>query len=146
MPIMINNNVERVVPDANVDKMKARGYKVLEAQKAAAATMSQKAEEIHTQNVNIEPEASQQATTPTQEPQGTPEPPKADQDPTPEPEKADDGTTPPAAVADGKDQAAQSTDYESMNVEQLRKVAKELGVQGYSNMNRATLLAVIAAH
>ena len=45
--------------------------------------------------------------------------------------------------AEGNDQ---NTDYNKMNVQQLRKVAKEMGVQGYANMQRATLLAVIKAH
>lgn len=47
------------------------------------------------------------------------------------------------ANTEGNDQ---NTDYDKMNVQQLRKVAKEMGVQGYANMQRATLLAVIKAH
>lgn len=33
-----------------------------------------------------------------------------------------------------------------MKVSDLRKLAKEVGVQGYQNMDKATLIAVIQAH
>lgn len=37
-------------------------------------------------------------------------------------------------------------DYASMSVAELRKVAKEKGIQGYANMNKETLIEVIKAH
>lgn len=41
---------------------------------------------------------------------------------------------------------AQELDYASMKVEELRKVAKTMGIQGYGNMNKDTLVEVIKAH
>ena len=39
-----------------------------------------------------------------------------------------------------------NADYSSMKLNDLRKLAKEKGIQGYMNMDQATLAAVIAAH
>lgn len=36
--------------------------------------------------------------------------------------------------------------YEEMKLNDLRKIAKEKGVQGYNNMDKATIIAVIQAH
>lgn len=37
-------------------------------------------------------------------------------------------------------------DYANMKINDLRKIAKEKGIQGYNNMDKATLVAVIQAH
>lgn len=37
-------------------------------------------------------------------------------------------------------------DYSTLSVAELRKVAKEKGIQGYANMNKETLVEVIKAH
>lgn len=37
-------------------------------------------------------------------------------------------------------------DYSSMTVKELREIAKDKGIQGYKNMNKDTLIAVIEAH
>lgn len=37
-------------------------------------------------------------------------------------------------------------DYADMKINDLRKIAKEKGIQGYQNMDKATLAAVIQAH
>lgn len=70
-------------------------------------------------------------------------------DPEPEdPEKdSDDAAGDP--VADPEDEESESTeetDYAAMSVADLRKVAKEKGIQGYANMNKETLIEVIKAH
>lgn len=70
-------------------------------------------------------------------------------DPEPEdPEKdSDDAAGDP--VADPEDEESESTeetDYAAMSVANLRKVAKEKGIQGYANMNKETLIEVIKAH
>ncbi|SCY03517.1 Rho termination factor N-terminal domain-containing protein [Butyrivibrio sp. INlla14] len=70
-------------------------------------------------------------------------------DPEPEdPEKdSDDAAGDP--VADPEDEEpedTEETDYAAMSVAELRKVAKEKGIQGYANMNKETLIEVIKAH
>ena len=45
-----------------------------------------------------------------------------------------------------EDEEHPAEDYQSMSVADLRKVAKEKGIQGYGNMNKDTLVAVIMAH
>ena len=40
----------------------------------------------------------------------------------------------------------ENVDYSAMKLNDLRKIAKEKGIQGYSNMDQATLVAVIQAH
>lgn len=52
-------------------------------------------------------------------------------------------------VAAGKEGAGNDTtpeDYANMKINALRKIAKEKGIQGYNNMDKATLVAVIQAH
>ena len=52
-------------------------------------------------------------------------------------------------VADPEDEGPENTeetDYAAMSVAELRKVAKEKGIQGYANMNKETLIEVIKAH
>ena len=57
-------------------------------------------------------------------------------------ENGQEGTT----ESQEKDSEAVDVDYSAMTVEDLRKVAKDKGIQGYSNMNKATLVEVIKAH
>lgn len=65
-----------------------------------------------------------------------------------DPEKdSDDAAGDP--VADPEDEGPENTeetDYAAMSVADLRKVAKEKGIQGYANMNKETLIEVIKAH
>ena len=49
-----------------------------------------------------------------------------------------------AQVAAGNDTTPE--DYANMKINDLRKIAKEKGIQGYNNMDKATLVAVIQAH
>lgn len=56
-----------------------------------------------------------------------------------------------AQEADGQQEEKQEGDttdpnYADMKLNDLRKVAKEKGIQGYNNMDKATLVAVIQAH
>lgn len=57
-------------------------------------------------------------------------------------ESGQEGTT----ESQEQDSEAVDVDYSAMTVEDLRKVAKDKGIQGYSNMNKATLVEVIKAH
>lgn len=57
-------------------------------------------------------------------------------------ENDSEGTT----EAQGQESEAAAVDYSAMKVEDLRKVAKEKGIQGYANMNKGTLVEVIKAH
>lgn len=62
-------------------------------------------------------------------------------------EDSDDAAGDP--VADPEDEESESTeetDYAAMSVADLRKVAKEKGIQGYANMNKETLIEVIKAY
>ena len=86
------------------------------------------------ENANIEPEGTQAAAGAMNEPETDA---AGNDENVAKMAAADDTNT------EGNDQ---NTDYDKMNVQQLRKVAKEMGVQGYANMQRATLLAVIKAH
>ena len=74
------------------------------------------------------------------------EPAPADPEPenaTDEPEVEDSEGTEPE---DEEPESTEETDYAAMNVADLRKVAKEKGIQGYANMNKETLIEVIKAH
>lgn len=57
-------------------------------------------------------------------------------------ESGSEGTT----EAQEQETEAAAVDYSAMKVEELRKVAKEKGIQGYANMNKGTLVEVIKAH
>ena len=52
----------------------------------------------------------------------------------------------PADPEDEDPESTEETDYAAMSVAELRKVAKEKGIQGYANMNKETLIEVIKAH
>lgn len=51
-----------------------------------------------------------------------------------------------AAGGEGAGSDANPEDYANMKLNDLRKIAKEKGIQGYNNMDKATLVAVIQAH
>lgn len=51
-----------------------------------------------------------------------------------------------AADGEGAGTNAGAVNYEEMKLNDLRKIAKEKGIQGYNNMDKATLIAVIQAH
>lgn len=51
-----------------------------------------------------------------------------------------------AAGGEGTGNDAGAVNYEEMKLNDLRKIAKEKGIQGYNNMDKATLIAVIQAH
>lgn len=51
-----------------------------------------------------------------------------------------------AAGGEGAGTNAGAVNYEEMKLNDLRKIAKEKGIQGYNNMDKATLIAVIQAH
>ena len=134
MPLMIRENVERMVSDENVAKMAAAGYRVVGAQNKPQEVKTSEGDKNTEENVNIEPEGTQAAAGAMNEPET---------DATGNDENAAKMAAADDTNAEGNDQ---NTDYDKINVQQLRKVAKEMGVQGYANMQRATLLAVIKAH
>lgn len=59
---------------------------------------------------------------------------------------AEEAAAQAAAGDEGTDNGAGEVDYAGMKLNDLRKIAKEKGVQGYNNMDKATLIAVIQAH
>ena len=134
MPLMIRENVERMVSDENVAKMAAAGYRVVGAQNKPQEVKTSEGDKNTEANVNMEPEGTQAVAGSMNEPET---------DATGNDENVAKMAAADDTNAEGNDQ---NTDYDKMNVQQLRKVAKEMGVQGYANMQRATLLAVIKAH
>lgn len=132
MPIMIKENVERIVSDADVDKRKKEGYKVLTkaaAQAAAAQAAAEKkaAEEAEKAAKEAEEKAKAEEAAKVAE------------------EVAAQAAA-PAAGGEGAGTNAGAVNYEEMKLNDLRKIAKEKGIQGYNNMDKATLIAVIQAH
>lgn len=67
-------------------------------------------------------------------------------DPDPEKDSDDAAGDPVADPEDEEPESTEETDYAAMSVADLRKVAKEKGIQGYANMNKETLIEVIKAH
>lgn len=63
-----------------------------------------------------------------------------------EAKKAEEEAAQAAAGGDGAGSDANPEDYANMKINDLRKIAKEKGIQGYNNMDKATLVAVIQAH
>lgn len=94
---VVNTSVERIVPEKDLAKWAAMGYKPIDP------------------SIEI----------PTEE--------EAAPEPDPEPEKE----TPKIEIP---------SNLESMKTRELRKLADKIGVQGYQNMDKATLIAVIQNH
>lgn len=59
---------------------------------------------------------------------------------------AEEAAAQAAAGGEGAGTNAGAVNYEEMKLNDLRKIAKEKGIQGYNNMDKATLIAVIQAH
>ena len=49
-------------------------------------------------------------------------------------------------IEEEQEEPEAEVDYSTLSVAELRKVAKEKGIQGYANMNKETLIEVIKAH
>ena len=128
MPIMIKENVERIVSDADVDKRKKEGYKVLTKAAAQAAAEKKAAEEAEKAAKEAEEKAKAEEAAKAAE------------------EEAAQAAAQAAAGGEGAGTNAGAVNYEEMKLNDLRKIAKEKGIQGYNNMDKATLIAVIQAH
>lgn len=128
MPIMIKENVERIVSDADVDKRKKEGYKVLTKAAAQAAAEKKAAEEAEKAAKEAEEKAKAEEAAKAAE------------------EAAAQAAAQAAAGGEGAGTNAGAVNYEEMKLNDLRKIAKEKGIQGYNNMDKATLIAVIQAH
>lgn len=61
-------------------------------------------------------------------------------------EEAEAAATQGPAGGEGDCSDASPEDYVNMKINDLKKVAKEKGIQGFNNMDKATLVAVIQAH
>lgn len=72
--------------------------------------------------------------------------PAAPEDKDPKEDSDDAAGDPVADPEDEESESTEETDYAAMSVADLRKVAKEKGIQGYANMNKETLIEVIKAH
>lgn len=59
-------------------------------------------------------------------------------------ETESEGEVPDSEV--NTDKQSEMIDYGVMGLNKLKKAAKEKGIQGYSNMDKSTLIAVIQAH
>ena len=128
MPIMIKENVERIVSDADVDKRKKEGYKVLTKAAAQVAAEKKAAEEAEKAAKEAEEKAKAEEAAKAAE------------------EAAAQAAAQAAAGGEGAGTNAGAVNYEEMKLNDLRKIAKEKGIQGYNNMDKATLIAVIQAH
>ena len=66
----------------------------------------------------------------------------------PEPEEIEEveDTEEPREESTENEETPVVEDYSLLSVADLRKVAKEKGIQGYANMNKETLVEVIKAH
>lgn len=60
--------------------------------------------------------------------------------------KAEEEAAQAATGGEGAGNDVTPEDYANMKINDLRKIAKEKGIQGYNNMDKATLVAVIQAH
>lgn len=60
--------------------------------------------------------------------------------------KAEEEAVAQAAGREGTGNGQTTEDYSNMKINDLRRIAKEKGIQGYINMDKATLIAVIQAH
>ena len=138
MPTMIRANVERNVPEAAVEKFKAAGYRLLTNTQEPAKT-SQEGTQNASGEENIT-EKEKEANQGTQEGQAG----------NTEGQKEAEGNNKEDAA--GQDawkelpEAEMQAALEAKKVDELRKIAKNEGIQGYANMNKDTLVATIMNH
>lgn len=73
--------------------------------------------------------------------------PKAEE-PDPEPSREEESESKPQEVKEDLSESEEITekDLSKKSVEELRKIAKKEGIQGYANMNKATLVQMILNH
>lgn len=100
-----------------------------EAVKAAAQAAAKKAEE---EAEKATKEAEEKA--------------KAEEEAKKAKEEAEKAAAQAAAGGEGAGSNTNPENYANMKLNDLRKIAKEKGIQGYNNMDKATLAAVIQAH
>ena len=140
MKHIIKGNVERIVSDDAVAKYEKEGYKLLETaapetdQAAAQAAAKKKAEE-EAKKAEEAAKAAEEAAAKA----------KAEEEAKAAEEEAAKAAA-QAAAGENTAENAETVDYSTMKLNDLRKIAKEKGIQGYNNMDRATLAAVIQAH
>lgn len=108
------------------------------AKDTAKYKVAETKEELTGATVTAEPEGVEQA----QEAQEEAETEQGVENTEQSTENESEGTT----EAQNEESEEATVDYSAMKVEELRKVAKEKGIQGYANMNKGTLVEVIKAH
>lgn len=132
MPIMIRSNVERNVPAEAVEKFKAAGYKILSETKEPAKTSQEGTETA----LGEEKEAEMST--------------REGQDAGSEVKKNAEEINTEDAAGQGawKDlpDAEKKAALEGKKVDELRKIAKSEGIQGYGNMSKDTLVEIIMNH
>ena len=132
MPTMIKANVERNVPAAAVEKFKAAGYRLLSETKEPAKT-SQEGTETNSGEENIT-KVEKEGFKGTQEGQEA-----GSKEINTENAECKEAWK---ELPDAEKQAA----LEGKKVDELRKIAKSEGIQGYGNMSKDTLVAMIMNH
>ncbi len=63
-----------------------------------------------------------------------------------EPKEVPEEIEEPKEAAEAPTEPEETPDYSTLTVKELREIAKDKGIQGYKNMNKDTLIAVIEAH
>lgn len=138
MPTMIRANVERNVPEAAVEKFKAAGYRLLTDTQEPAKTSQEGAQNASGEE-NItgkEKEANQ----------GTQEGQAGNTEGQKEPEGSNNEDAAGQDAWKELPEAEMQAALEAKKVDELRKIAKNEGIQGYANMNKDTLVAMIMNH
>lgn len=125
MPIMIRANTERNVPAAQVEKYKAAGY-VLLNQGNSQNGPQEPQKEAGEENITEEKKGAEMG---TEEAQGG----------------QSEAENAPESTPENTGEVSEE-DLKAMKVEELRKMAKDAGIQGYKNMNKETLIALIINH
>lgn len=138
MPIMIRANVERNVPAEAVEKFKAAGYKILSETKEPAKTSQEGTETaLGEENTTKEEKEAEMST-------------REGQDAGSEVKKNAEEINTEDAAGQGawKDlpDAEKKAALEGKKVDELRKIAKSEGIQGYGNMSKDTLVEIIMNH